>query len=91
MKIDQATAMFALECLRSDVREDRIEPYHMLTKAHYEAALLWAEYLIDKYEPTLDKVRAEIDRQEKWLMKQKNTLCSINIAFDSIRSVLREG
>ena len=58
-------------------RLENIEIYNMAIKALEQ-------------EPTLDKIKTEIDRQEKWLMRQRNTLCSIDIAFDAIRSVVAE-
>lgn len=38
----------------------------------------------------LDKIRAEIDRQEKWLLQAGYTAYNVDIAFDSIKSVLAE-
>lgn len=38
----------------------------------------------------LDKIRAEIERQEKWLMKAGCNSYNVNIAFDAIKSVLTE-
>ena len=38
----------------------------------------------------LDKIRAEIDRQEKWLSQAGYTAYNVDIAFDSIKSVLAE-
>ena len=38
----------------------------------------------------LDKVRAEIDRQEKWLMSAGYNAYNVDIAFNSIKSVLSE-
>ena len=38
----------------------------------------------------LDKMRAEIDRQEKWLLQAGYTAYNVDIAFDSIKSVLAE-
>ena len=38
----------------------------------------------------LDSVRAEIDRQEKWLLQAGYTAYNVNIAFDAIKSVLVE-
>lgn len=39
---------------------------------------------------TLDKIRAEIDRQEKWLMSAGYNAYNVDIAFNSIKSVLSE-
>lgn len=39
---------------------------------------------------TLDEIRAEIDRQEKWLMDAGYNAYNVDIAFNSIRSVVKE-
>lgn len=39
---------------------------------------------------TLDKIRAEIDRQEKWLLQVGYTAYNVDIAFDAIKAVLAE-
>ena len=41
-------------------------------------------------ENVLDKIRAEIDRQEKWLLQAGYNTYNVDIAFDSIKSVLAE-
>ena len=38
----------------------------------------------------LDKIRAEIDRQEKWLLQAGYTAYNVDIAFDAIKLVLAE-
>lgn len=38
----------------------------------------------------LDKIRAEIDRQGKWLLQAGCTAYNVDIAFDAIKSVLAE-
>lgn len=38
----------------------------------------------------LDKIRAEIDRQEKWLMCAGYNAYNVDIAFNSIRSAVKE-
>lgn len=38
----------------------------------------------------LDKIKAEIDRQEKWLMSAGYNAYNVDIAFNSIKSVLSE-
>ena len=42
------------------------------------------------HEPVLDKIRAEIERQEKWLMDAGYTAYNVDIAFSSIRSAVAE-
>ena len=37
----------------------------------------------------LDKIRAEIDRQEKWLLQAGYTPYNTDIAFDAIKTVLK--
>ena len=43
-------------------------------------------------EPVLDKVKTEIDRQEKWLLQLHTgyTAYNVDIAFSAIKSVLKE-
>lgn len=41
-------------------------------------------------EPVLDKIKAEIERQERWLMDTGYNACSVDIAFDAIKSVIAE-
>lgn len=43
-----------------------------------------------KQESILDKIRAEIDCQEKWLMSAGCNAYNVDIAFNSIKSVLSE-
>jgi hypothetical protein len=38
----------------------------------------------------LEKIRIEIDRQEKWLLQAGYTAYNVDIAFDSIKLVLAE-
>lgn len=38
----------------------------------------------------MDSIRAEIARQERWLMDTGYNACSVDIAFDAIKSVLAE-
>ena len=41
-------------------------------------------------EAILDKIRAEIDRQEKWLLQAGYDAYNVDIAFDAIKSVVAE-
>lgn len=41
-------------------------------------------------EPIFDKIRAEIDRQQKWLLQAGYTAYNVDIAFDAIKSVVAE-
>jgi hypothetical protein len=39
---------------------------------------------------TLEQIRAEIDRQQKWLLQAGCTACNVDIAFDAIKAVVAE-
>lgn len=39
---------------------------------------------------TLDKIKTEIDRQEKWLLQAGYTAYNVDIAFDAIKAVLEK-
>jgi len=41
-------------------------------------------------EPILDKIRAEIEKQEKWLMQAGYNAYNVDIAFNSIKLALSE-
>lgn len=38
----------------------------------------------------LDKIKAEIDRQQKWLLQAGHTVYNVDIAFDAIKAVVAE-
>ena len=38
----------------------------------------------------LNKIRAEIEKQEKWLLKAGYTAYNVDIAFDAIKAVIAE-
>lgn len=42
-------------------------------------------------EPVLDKIKAEIERQEKWLLQAGCTAYNVDIAFDAIKSAVGRG
>lgn len=42
-------------------------------------------------EPVLGKIRAEIERQEKWLLQAGCNTYNVDIAFDAIKSIVAEG
>lgn len=48
------------------------------------------EQIIANGTPLLDEIRTEIDRQEKWLMSAGYNAYNVDIAFNSIRSVVKE-
>jgi DNA-binding transcriptional MerR regulator len=41
-------------------------------------------------EPILNKIRAEINQQEKWLLQAGYTAYNVDIAFDTINAILAE-
>lgn len=41
-------------------------------------------------ENVIDKIRAEINRQEKWLLQAGYTAYNVDMAFDAIKSVVAE-
>ena len=45
----------------------------------------------DSVNEVLAKIRAEIDRQEKWLMDAGYTAYNVDIAFSAIKSAVAEG
>lgn len=56
--------------------------------------LKWADKdeqnLTLKQEFIINKIRAEIDRQEKWLLQAGYTAYNMDIVFDAIKSVVTE-
>lgn len=44
----------------------------------------------DRINEVLDKIRAEIDRQQKWLLQAGYTAYNVDIALDAIKSVVEE-
>ena len=57
--------------------------------AEQEQALDMAIKALEQ-EPVLDKIRAEINRQEKWLLQAGYTAYNVDIAFDTIKAILAE-
>lgn len=55
-----------------------------ISKAEYEARLK------ADIEAILDKIRAEIEKQEKWLLQAGYNAYNVDIAFNSVKSVLAE-
>lgn len=64
----------------------------------FEVGLTKAVFPKDQYEARLkddtvvilNKIRAEIDRQQKWLLQAGYTAYNVDIAFSSIRSAVAE-
>lgn len=44
----------------------------------------------DRINEVLDKIRAEIDRQQKWLLQAGYSACNVDIALDAIKAVVAE-
>ncbi len=62
--------------------ETLTEPRNDMDKTTIDACKGAIELL--EQEPVLDKIRAEIDEQYKWLIDTRHTICDVDIAFDSI-------
>ena len=45
---------------------------------------------LEERDELLNKIRSEIDRQEKWLLKAGCTAYNVDIAFDAIKAVIAE-
>ena len=43
-----------------------------------------------EHEDVLDEIRAEVDRQQKWLLQAGYTAYNVDIALDAIKSVVVE-
>ena len=55
---------------------------------NHEEAITFCGDMIPK--DIFNKIRAEIDRQEKWLLQAGYTAYNTDIAFDSIKRVIAE-
>ena len=45
---------------------------------------------LEERDGLLDKIRAEIERQHKWLLQAGYTAYNVDIAFDAIKAVIVE-
>jgi hypothetical protein len=59
------------------------------TTNEFEQAFAMAIKALEQ-EPILNKIRAEINQQEKWLLQAGYTAYNVDIAFDTINAVLAE-
>lgn len=66
-----------------ELTDDEIQECIDVAKSHFSGVKI-----VD--DDILDKIRAEIDRQEKWLLQAGYTAYNIDIAFDAIKAVLAE-
>lgn len=44
----------------------------------------------DRINEVLDKIRSEVDRQQKWLLQAGYTAYNVDIALDAIKAVVAE-
>lgn len=79
MTLDEAS-----ELLKSIVPPLDIEIFRKTAK-HYEAIDMAIKSL-----EAWEKVKAEIDRQQKWLLQAGYTMYNVDIAFDAIKAVVAE-
>ena len=78
-----ANLMDVLEKGASLINEDAIS--RQVVMEHYSTGE------VDIQNKKLAKIRAEIDRQEKWLMDAGYTAYNVDIAFNAIKSAVTEG
>ena len=45
---------------------------------------------LEERDELLDKIKAEIEKQEKWLLQAGYTAYNVDIAFDAIKAVIAE-
>lgn len=76
----------AIAELKRDIELDNDFSEEYITAVNMAIKALEQESKLD----TLDKIRAEIDCQEKWLMSAGCNAYNVDIAFNSIRSVVKE-
>lgn len=55
-----------------------------------EEAKEFEEYLNNQQEPILNKIRTEIEKQDKWLAQAGYNAYNVDIAFNSIKRVVAE-
>ena len=67
---------------------DRLKTERM-SQAEFEQYAKEHGYIISTTN-IIEQITAEIDRQEKWLLQAGYTAYNVDIAFDSIKSVLAE-
>lgn len=65
---------------------DRLKEVFRRNTGHDYSELIDIQPTVD----VLDKIRAEIDRQGKWLLQAGCTAYNVDIAFDAIKSVVAE-
>lgn len=84
-------ALRILHCPSAYLTDDDSEFAHtipMFSKTYGQAMAVAFEAL--KQADGLDKIKAEIDRQQKWLLQAGYTMYNVDIAFDAIKAVVAE-
>ena len=78
-----------MKLINADYLTGRIFTEADLTNAHtcYDSIMAIIESM--ESEDVLDKIRAEIDNQYKWLLKAGYTAYNVDIAFGAIKAALR--
>ena len=56
-----------------------------IVQASINTGIKTASRLVDD---VLEQIKAEIEKEYKWLMQTKHTLCDIDIAFSGIKSAI---
>ena len=74
-------------------REEAIKILKSKMDGHTDTSYEWAETVrmaikALEQESILDKIRAEIDRQYKWLTNTRYTIRDVDIAFGSILQII---
>lgn len=85
IKRDEQTIFKAIQNL--DISVDRDE---LIKALNYDRDQYSKGYK-DGANDILDKIRAEIDRQEKWLLQAGCNTYNVDIAFDAIKSAVGRG
>jgi hypothetical protein len=64
----------------------------MIMKFEEKAEIVISQLRVDRdrLQNIIEQIRAEIDRQEKWLLQAGYTAYNVDIAFDTIKAVLAE-
>lgn len=68
-----------------------IKPCKKCAEEHRQLAEWLKDYRrLKEQEPVIDKLKAEIEKQEKWLLQAGYNEYNVDIAFSAIKSVLAE-
>jgi len=68
-----------------------IKPCKECAEEHRQLAEWLKDYRrLKEQEPVIDKLKAEIEKQEKWLLQAGYNAYNVDIAFNSVKSVLAE-